>query len=41
MEFVTDISKIKNLTGWEPKYNISDGLKKTFNIMSEYPKVRD
>ena len=38
MEFVTDISKIKNLTGWEPKYNISDGLKKTFNIMSEYHK---
>ena len=38
MEFVTDISKIKNLTGWEPKYSINDGLRKTFNIMSEYHK---
>ena len=38
MEFVTDITKIKNLTGWEPKYNINDGLRKTFNIMNKYYK---
>ena len=24
MEFVTDISKIKNITGWSPKYNIEE-----------------
>ncbi len=38
MEFVTDISKIKELTGWKPKYNIADGLKKTFDIMKNYYK---
>jgi UDP-glucuronate decarboxylase len=36
MKFVTDISKIKKITGWEPKYNIQDGLKKTYDIMKNY-----
>jgi len=36
MEFVTDISKIKKIAGWEPKYNIQSGLKKTYEIMKAY-----
>ena len=36
MEFVTDISKIKNITGWSPKYNIEEGIKKTYEIMKKY-----
>ena len=36
MEFVTDISKIKNITGWSPKHNIEEGIKKTYEIMKKY-----
>jgi nucleoside-diphosphate-sugar epimerase len=38
MEFVADISKLKEITGWEPKYDILSGLKKTYDIMSLYNK---
>jgi len=33
MEFVADISLLKNLTGWEPKHSLKDGFKKTYDIM--------
>ena len=36
MEFVTDISKIKKIIDWEPKYDILSGLKKTYKVMKEY-----
>ena len=36
MEFVTDISKIKNITGWSPKFSIEEGIKKTYEIMKKY-----
>ena len=36
MEFVTDISKIKKIINWKPKYDIQSGLKKTYEIMKAY-----
>ena len=36
LEFSTDISKIKKITGWSPQYTLEEGLKKTYNIMKEY-----
>jgi nucleoside-diphosphate-sugar epimerase len=36
MEFVTDISKVKKIIGWKPKFDISEGLEKTYNIMKKY-----
>ena len=36
MEFVTDITKLKKIIGWEPKFDISSGLKKTYDIMNGY-----
>lgn len=36
MEFNTDISKISKITGWKPKFDISQGLEKTFKIMKNY-----
>lgn len=36
LEFSTDISKIKKITGWSPKYTLEEGLRKTYNIMKEY-----
>ena len=38
MEFVTDISKLTKITGWKPKYDITAGLKKTYEIMNNYYK---
>ena len=35
-EFVTDISKIKEITGWSPKHTLEEGITKTFNIMKDY-----
>ena len=35
-EFVTDISKIKEITGWSPKHTLEEGITKTFNIMKNY-----
>ena len=36
LEFVTDITKIKNIIGWSPKYTLEEGLTKTFDIMKNY-----
>tara|TARA_B100000795_G_scaffold269529_1_gene259181 strand:+ start:2017 stop:2889 length:873 start_codon:yes stop_codon:yes gene_type:complete len=36
LEFSTDISKIKEITGWSPQYTLEEGLKKTYNIMKKY-----
>ncbi|MDO8659027.1 MAG: NAD(P)-dependent oxidoreductase [Candidatus Parcubacteria bacterium] len=36
MNFVCDISLVKKLTGWEPKYSIEQGLKKTYETMKQY-----
>ena len=36
MNFVCDISLIKKLTGWEPKYSIEEGLRETYEIMKQY-----
>lgn len=38
MNFVCDISLVKKLTGWEPKYSIEEGLKETYGIMKQYAK---
>ena len=38
MEFNTNIKKISELTGWKPKFDINQGLKKTYDIMKEYYK---
>ena len=35
MEFVADISLLKNLTGWKPKHSLKDGFEKTYNTMKE------
>ena len=35
MEFITDIQKIRLLTGWSPKFDIFNGLKKTYEIMKK------
>ena len=39
MEFVTDISKVTELTGWTPKHDIASGLKKTYEMMKDYYKI--
>ena len=36
LEFIADISKIKKITGWSPKYSLKEGLIKTYNIMKNY-----
>ena len=36
MEFITDVQKIRLLTGWSPKFDIFNGLKKTYEIMKKY-----
>ena len=36
MEFNSDISLLKELTGWEPKHSLEEALTKTFNIMKSY-----
>ena len=36
MNFVCDISLIKKLTGWRPKYSIEEGLAETYEIMKQY-----
>ena len=40
MEFVTDISKLREIIKWEPKHDILSGLKKTFDIMRLYNKEK-
>lgn len=36
MHFVSDISRIKSLTGWKPKHSIEDGMRETYEIMKQY-----
>ena len=36
MNFTCDISLVKILTGWEPKYSIDEGLTETYKIMKQY-----
>ena len=36
MQFVCDISRLKQLTGWQPKYSIEEGLKITYGRMKEW-----
>ncbi len=36
MEFNTNIKRISEVTGWEPKFDIKIGLEKTFKIMKSY-----
>lgn len=36
MNFVCDISLVKRLTGWEPKYSIEKGIRETYEIMKQY-----
>ena len=36
MEFNTNIKKICNLIEWKPKFDIKEGLEKTFKIMKSY-----
>lgn len=36
MHFVCDISRVKQLTGWEPKHTIEEGLTETYNLMKQY-----
>lgn len=36
MHFVCDISRVKKLTGWEPKHSIEDGLRETYSMMKSY-----
>lgn len=35
---VADISKIKDLVGWEPQISLEDGLKETFAWYAANPK---
>jgi len=36
MNFVCDISLVKKLTGWQPKYSIENGLLETYETMKQY-----
>lgn len=36
MHFTCDISLVKKLTGWKPKYSIEEGLQETYEIMKKY-----
>jgi len=38
MKFSTDISLLKNLTGWKPKFDIKTGITKTYSIMKRFYK---
>lgn len=35
MEFVTDVSLVKKLTGWKPRHSLEEGLKKTYESIKE------
>lgn len=41
MNFCQDISLIKSITDWEPKFNLGSGLKKTFNEMQLFYEKRN
>ena len=38
MNFICDISLVKNLTGWKPRYSIEEGLRETYGAMRQYEK---
>lgn len=40
MEFYQDVSLLKSIIDWEPKYSLREGLTKTFNAMREYDTER-
>ena len=41
MEFYQDLSLIKSLIKWEPKYTLQEGLSKTYSIMEGYYKDKN
>ena len=41
MEFFQDISLLKSLINWTPKYSLKEGLTKTYNTMMEYYKEEE
>lgn len=38
MKFVADISLLKKLTNWKPKYSLKEGIEKTYNVMKNESK---
>ena len=41
MEFFQDISLLKSIINWTPKYSLKEGLTKTYNAMLEYYKEEE
>ena len=41
MEFFQDISLLKSIINWEPKYSLKEGLIKTYNKMLDYYKEEE
>jgi nucleoside-diphosphate-sugar epimerase len=41
MEFYQDISLLKSIIDWEPKYSLKEGLTKTYQKMKEYYKEKE
>ena len=41
MEFFQDISLLKSIINWVPKYSLKEGLTKTYNKMLEYYKEKE
>ncbi len=41
MEFYQDISLLKSIIDWEPKYSLKEGLTKTYKKMEEYYKEQE
>ena len=37
-DYITDITKIAELTNWRPKYNLQSGIKNTFNFYKKYAR---
>ena len=38
MEYYNDMSLVKSLIDWEPRYSLEEGLSKTWSLMNEYYK---
>lgn len=36
MKFIADVTLLKKLTGWKPKYSLEEGLIDTYNIMKQW-----
>ena len=41
MEFYQDITLLKSLIDWKPKYSLERGLFKTYNLMKDYYKEKE